>query len=231
LVLNLVCQATEADAPWYSNLKGLERQRGLLTADGFLRHDSGHRRLDSCTGLVDSAVGLKDRRHRWTGSYPDRPRHPSPWLTARGKVLAVDRRFPAVRRVAKLFYRVAVTFSEVSVAHRSYCHAVGHELTRPVFLLPLRPPRGSAKLGTTACGRYKLTIPPAPPCIQAAIAPAPTLNPPPARANFSFSPNPVSAAVKNSSPRPARFRLVRVLLLLVLAPVGTLRTPRTVQLN
>jgi hypothetical protein len=109
LVLNLVCQATEADAPWYSNLKGLERQRDLLTADGFLRRDSGHRRLDSCTGLVDSAVELKDRRHRWTGSYPDRPRHPSPWLTARGKVLAVDRRFPAICRVSKPFHRVAMT--------------------------------------------------------------------------------------------------------------------------
>jgi hypothetical protein len=64
-----------------------------------------------------------------------------------------------------------------------------------------------------------------------AIAPAPTLDHPLARANFQFSPNPVSAAVKNNLPRPARFRLARVLLLLVLASVGTPRTPRTVQLN
>jgi hypothetical protein len=41
----------------------------------------------------------------------------------------------------------------------------------------------------------------------------------------------VSAAVKNSSLRPARFRLARVPLLLVLASVGTPRTPRPVQLN
>jgi hypothetical protein len=100
-----------------------------LTADGFLRRDSGHRRLDSCTGLVDSAVGLKDRRHRWTGSYPDRPRHPSPWLTARGKVLTVDHRLPAVRRVAQHFHRVAVNSSELSVAHRSYCHGDKHVFT------------------------------------------------------------------------------------------------------
>ena len=52
-------------------------------------------------------------------------------------MFTVDRRLPAVRRVAQLFYRVAVTSSEVSVAHRSYCHAVGHELTRPVLLLYL----------------------------------------------------------------------------------------------
>jgi hypothetical protein len=32
-----------------------------------------------------------------------------PWLTARGKVLTVDRRLSAVRRVAQPFHRVAVT--------------------------------------------------------------------------------------------------------------------------
>jgi hypothetical protein len=37
--------------------------------------------------------------------------------------------------------------------------------------------------------------------------------------------------VKNSSPRPARFRLARVPLLLVLASIGTPRTPQPVQLN
>jgi hypothetical protein len=31
------------------------------------------------------------------------------WLTARGKVLTVDHRLPAVRRVAQPFHRVAVT--------------------------------------------------------------------------------------------------------------------------
>jgi hypothetical protein len=36
-----------------------------------------------------------------------------------------------------------------------------------------------------------------------AIAPAPTLDHSPALANFKFSPNSVSAAVKNSSQRPA----------------------------
>jgi hypothetical protein len=41
----------------------------------------------------------------------------------------------------------------------------------------------------------------------------------------------VSAVVKNSPPRLARFRLARVPLLLVLASVGTPRTPRPVQLN
>jgi hypothetical protein len=64
-----------------------------------------------------------------------------------------------------------------------------------------------------------------------AIALAPTLDHPPARANFQFPQISVSAAVKNRSPRPARFRLARVPLLLVLAPVGTPRTPRHVLLN
>ena len=72
-------------------------------------------------------------------------------------MFTVDRRLPAVRRVAQLFYRVAVTSSEVSVAHRSYCHAVGHELTRPVLLLHLRPPRVSSKFAATAHPPYKLS--------------------------------------------------------------------------
>jgi hypothetical protein len=66
-----------------------------------------------------------------------------PWLTARGKVLTVDRRLSAVCRVAQLFHRVAVT--------RYYCQIGAGELATalatnsPRRLLPhLRPP---ARLG------------------------------------------------------------------------------------
>ena len=84
---------------------------------------------------------------------------------------------------------------------------------------------------TTARSSYKLSPRAAALSHPEAIAPAPTPNPPPARANFPFSPNPVSAAVKNSSLRPARFRLACVPLFLVLASISTPRTPRPVQCN
>jgi hypothetical protein len=47
---------------------------------------------------------------------------------------------------------------------------------------------GSTKLGTTTRGRYKLTVPLAPPCIQAAIAPACIPNLPPESLNLEFPP-------------------------------------------
>jgi hypothetical protein len=122
-------------------------------------------------------------------------------------------------------------FSQPSNQLRYACHAICHELTAPGILPYLRPPRYSTKLSATVEAPYKLSPRAAALSHPEAIAPAPTLDQPPARANFQFSPNPVSAAVKNSSPRPARFWLARVLLLLVLASVGTPRTPRTVQLN
>ena len=86
-----------------------------------------------------SAVGLKDRRHRWTGSYPDRPRHPSPWLTARGKVLTVDRRLSAVCRMAQLFHRVAVTRYCRQIGAGGLATALATNSPRR-FLPQLRPP-------------------------------------------------------------------------------------------
>jgi hypothetical protein len=100
---------------------------------------------------------------------------------------------------------------------RGACHGSSHEFTAPAFFPISGRSRGSAKLSTTACGRYKLTVPPAPPCIQAAIAPAPTLDHPPARTDFPFSPNPISATAKPSSPSPAQFRSVPVPCFLVCA--------------
>jgi hypothetical protein len=47
--LELGCQATDVDAPWYSKL-GVDQtaSAAVLTADGSLRCDSCHRRRDSC---------------------------------------------------------------------------------------------------------------------------------------------------------------------------------------
>jgi hypothetical protein len=100
-----------------------------------------------------------------------------------------------------------------------------------MFFLISGHPHCPAKLHATAFASYKLMARATALDHPEAIAPAPTLNHSPALANFKFSPNSVSAVVKNRSQRPARFRLARVPLLLVLASVGTPRTPRPVQLN
>jgi hypothetical protein len=68
---------------------------------------------------------------------------------------------------------------------------------------------------------------------RAVIYPATTNQPQPfARIHeFWIRPKSVSAAVKNSSLRPARFRLARVPLFLVLASISTPQNPRPVQCN
>jgi hypothetical protein len=65
------------------------------------------------------------------------------------------------------------------------------------FLLSGRR-RIAVKLRATALGVYKLSPPSASLCILLAIAPAPTLDRPPARLNFALPPNRFSAAVNRA---------------------------------
>jgi hypothetical protein len=195
-----------------------------------LREDSRRRRPDSSTGLEDN--DWVEKYHlpvRWT---PLRlVAVPPPCLPPVEKAFSPP---SCLRRGLPRgfgFHRVAVASHSRQISSGKLATPFATNSPRQGFF-PISGRRtSSSKLSTTAREHYKLSPRAAALSHPEAIAPAPTLNPPPARANFPFSPNPVSAAVKNSSPRPARFRLVRVLLLLVLAPVGTPRTPRTVQLN
>jgi streptogramin lyase len=63
------------------------------------RRDSRRRRHDSCSGMW-----ITSRRQKIVTPMTSTPLRLAvvhlPWLTARGKVLTVDRRLPAVRRVA-----------------------------------------------------------------------------------------------------------------------------------
>jgi hypothetical protein len=73
---------------------------------------------------------------------------------------------------------------------RGACHGNSHAFTAPVFF-PISGRRSSpSKLSTTAREHYKLSLWAAALGHPEAIAPAPTLNPPPARSNFWFPPNP-----------------------------------------
>jgi hypothetical protein len=90
-----------------------------------------------------------------------------------------------------------------------------------MFFLISGHPHCPTKLRATALAAYKLMARATALDHPEAIAPAPVLDHSSALANFKFSPNSVSAAMKNSLQRPARFRLAQVPLLLVLASVGT----------
>ena len=72
------------------------------------RRDSRRRRHDSRSGMWITSRRQKIVTAHDLDTTPT-SRSPSPWLTARGKVLTVDRRLSAVRRVAQPFHRVAVT--------------------------------------------------------------------------------------------------------------------------
>jgi hypothetical protein len=69
-----------------------------------------------------------------------------PWLTARGKVLAGDRRLLALRRVALTFHRVAMTPYTRPIVDGELATALA--TNSPRRLLPhLRPPARLGRIG------------------------------------------------------------------------------------
>jgi hypothetical protein len=146
-------------------------------------------------------------------------------------MLADDSRLPALRRVAQPLHCIAVNPCASSWLVGVTATVDATNSRGQCFLLHLRPPRGSAKLSTTTRGRYKLTVPPALPCIQAAIAPACIPNLPPENLNSEFPPTSLSATLKQVSPWPAQIRSVHVALLLVLTFSCVLDALQTIQLN
>ena len=56
--LELGCQATDVDAPWYSKL-GVDQtaSAAVLTADGSLRRDSCYGRRDLSSAWLDNTLG------------------------------------------------------------------------------------------------------------------------------------------------------------------------------
>ena len=73
----------------------------------------------------------------------------------------------------------------------------------------------AAKIKTKEYGLYKLTVPSAPPCTQAATAPTCTPKPPPENSNLGFPPNQLKNTVNSSSSWPAQIRSTLVLCVLV----------------
>jgi hypothetical protein len=81
--------------------------------------------------------------------------------------------------------------------HRSHCHGESYFFLRTELS---GRPHPSTKFFTVLRCAYKLRARSVAPCNCRAIAPVPTLDYPPARVNFQFSPNRLSATV-NSPPR------------------------------
>jgi hypothetical protein len=168
------------------------------------------------------------------GELDSTPKTPAVLSPLPGSRSGLTRRRPPLPGCAPrglAFYRVAVTTFGRPIIAGEVATPLATNSRGQCFLLPLRPPRGSAKLSTTARGRYKLTVPPAPPCIQAAIAPACIPNLPPENLNSEFPPTSLSATVKQVSPWPAQIRSVHVALLLVLTFSCVLDAFQTIQLN
>jgi hypothetical protein len=119
---------------------------------------------------------------------------------------------------------------QLSIDHRSYCHAIGHVFTAPGFFLTSGRQLAVGKLIATAPGVYKLSLPSASPCIPAATAPTYIPNPPLASANFGFPPSSLKNTVTAASLWPALPRLEHTQSLSVLASVKSLIARESVQL-